>query len=204
MLSVITGSLLALSAGLNAYVPLLALGLLARFTPIISLPQSWEWVTSTPALLIVGILLLLEILVDKVPALDTVNDVIQTAVRPASGGIVLSAGSTSTTWQITDPEVFTNVSAWWPFLIGVVVALIPHLVKSLVRPVLNTVTAGAGAAVVSTVEDVSAVVVSLAAIIVPVVGLVLALVIGLFVISRIRKARSRKRDRASGLKGTSS
>lgn len=36
-----TGLGLATVAGLNAYIPLLALGLLARFTDLVALPQPW-------------------------------------------------------------------------------------------------------------------------------------------------------------------
>ena len=40
---VLTGLGLATSAGLNAYIPLLCIGLLARYTDLITLPQSWHW-----------------------------------------------------------------------------------------------------------------------------------------------------------------
>jgi hypothetical protein len=42
-MELLTGLGLATAAGLNAYIPLLALGLLSRFTELITLPQGWAW-----------------------------------------------------------------------------------------------------------------------------------------------------------------
>ena len=47
-MELLTGFGLAAAAGLNAYIPLLALGLLARFTDLVTLPASqicFEWNT---------------------------------------------------------------------------------------------------------------------------------------------------------------
>jgi hypothetical protein len=43
MLELATGSGLALAAGLNAWIPLLALGLLSRYTDLVTLPGGWAW-----------------------------------------------------------------------------------------------------------------------------------------------------------------
>src|SRR6218665_2291645 len=102
MLEIITGVVLASAAGLNAYIPLLGLGLLSRFTEVVALPEGWRWLENEWALMLVGVLLIVELVVDKVPALDSVNDVLQTVVRPASGGMVFSAGAGSDTIAVTD------------------------------------------------------------------------------------------------------
>ena len=47
-MEVLTGFGLASAAGLNAYIPLLALGLLARFTDLVSLPAGWAWLDPAP------------------------------------------------------------------------------------------------------------------------------------------------------------
>ena len=70
MLELITGATLAASAGLNAYIPLLGLGLLSRFTELVQLPAGWGWIENEWSLGILGVLLVIEILVDKVPALE--------------------------------------------------------------------------------------------------------------------------------------
>ncbi|MBP6686127.1 MAG: DUF4126 domain-containing protein, partial [Leucobacter sp.] len=171
MLEAITGLSLAAAAGLNAYIPLLGLGLLSRFTDLLSLPESWSWIENDWSLGVLGVLLLVEIVVDKVPALDTVNDVLQSIVRPASGGLVFSAGASSSTVAVADPEAFVNSSAFWPFVFGILIALVPHVFKLVARPIVNLATAGFGASVMSTLEDVTAVVVTILAVLLPLVAL---------------------------------
>ncbi len=46
MLEILTGTGLAASAGLNAYIPMLAMGLLARYTEAINLPSGWQWLSN--------------------------------------------------------------------------------------------------------------------------------------------------------------
>ena len=92
MLEFLTGTGLATSAGLNAYIPLLALGLLDRFTGLVDLPAGWTWLSADASLWILGVLLALELVADKIPGVDAVNDVVQTVVRPAAGGIVFASG----------------------------------------------------------------------------------------------------------------
>ncbi|GAA1321120.1 DUF4126 domain-containing protein [Leucobacter albus] len=192
MLEAITGLSLAAAAGLNAYIPLLGLGLLSRFTELLSLPDGWSWLENEWALGILGVLFVVEIFVDKVPALDTVNDVLQSVVRPASGGLVFSAGASSSTAAVADPEAFVNSSAFWPFVFGVLIALVPHAFKLVSRPVVNLATAGLGAAVMSTLEDIAAVVVTVLAVLLPLVALgvmVLLTVLGVRWVARLRASR---------------
>lgn len=197
MLELITGTVLAASAGLNAYIPLLGLGLMARFTSFIELPDGWSWLANEWSLGIVAVLLIVEIVVDKVPALDTVNDVLQTVIRPASGGLAFSAGSASETVAVTDPAAFVTSAQIWPFVLGVLVALVPHLLKAIARPALNLVTAGAGAAVASTLEDIGAVVLTVLAVIVPVLALVALVVALVWLVRRLRRAVAARRARSN-------
>ncbi|MDO5719810.1 MAG: DUF4126 domain-containing protein [Actinomycetaceae bacterium] len=166
---------LSSASGLNAYIPMLILGLLDRFTTIVSLPAGWEWLSNSWMLAIVTVLLIIEIVADKVPALDSFNDIIQTVVRPASGGIVFSSGLSGEPSLVsgTDSEF-----AWQPFLVGVVIALVIHLLKSLSRPVANVATAGVAAPVISAGEDATSLALSLVAVFIPV--LVILILIGMF------------------------
>lgn len=167
------GTGLAAAAGLNAWVPLFVLGLADRFLDVVELPPGWAWLSSDVALWIVGALLVVEIVADKIPAVDSVNDVIQTVARPASGGIVFGAGATSETLRVDDPSAFLDTHVWVPVAVGVVVALAVHALKAGVRPVANVATAGLAAPVLSTVEDVSAVALAVLAIVLPVLGVLL-------------------------------
>ena len=195
MLELITGTVLAASAGLNAYIPLLGLGLMARFTSLIDLPGGWSWLANEWSLGIVAVLLVIEMVVDKVPALDSVNDVLQTAIRPAAGGLAFSAGSASETVAVSDPAAFVTSAQVWPFVVGVLVALVPHLLKAIARPALNLVTAGAGAAVMSVLEDIGAVVLTVLAVIVPLLALVTLVVVLVWLVRRLRRAVAERRAR---------
>ncbi|NIV39792.1 MAG: DUF4126 family protein, partial [Anaerolineae bacterium] len=101
-------------------------------------------------------LLVVEILVDKVPAADTVNDIIHTFIRPAAGAILFAAT--------------TNTIGLHPILaavLGVILAGGVHAVKAGGRPVVAATTAGMGNPIVSTVEDIISFATSVLAIVAP-------------------------------------
>ncbi|MGW4501359.1 DUF4126 domain-containing protein [Micromonospora sp. NPDC004336] len=195
MLEVLTGTGLAASAGLNAYIPLLTMGLLARFTDVIDLPAGWQWLGNGWVIAILAVLLLIEVVADKVPVVDHVNDVVQTVVRPTAGGLAFGAGASSETVTVSDPASFFSSNQWVPVVTGVLIALGVHLLKSAARPVINATTAGVGTPVASTAEDATSVVVSVVAILLPV--LVLAFLAGLvlFVFWFLRRRSDRRRER---------
>jgi uncharacterized protein DUF4126 len=187
----LTGFGLATAAGLNAYIPLLALGLLSRFTNLVTLPHGWAWLENGWVMTIVAVLLVVEIVADKIPALDTVNDTIQTLVRPTAGGIVFGSGTAAQTSAVTDPGAFAQSGQWIPVAIGVVTALVVSLTKSTVRPAANVATAGVAAPVLSTIEDVTSIGLVFVAILIPVLVLVavVALVWAVWrIVRRRRKA----------------
>jgi hypothetical protein len=190
----LTGFGLATAAGLNAYIPLLALGLLSRFTDLVTLPAGWTWLENGWVMAIVAVLLVVEIVTDKVPALDSINDVIQTFVRPAAGGIVFGSGTAAQTDAVADPGAFAQSGQWIPVAIGVVVALVVSLTKSAVRPAANVATAGVAAPVLSTVEDGISVSLVFVALLVPALVLVVLVVL---VLAAVQMLRRRRRARAA-------
>jgi hypothetical protein len=187
----LTGLGLASASGLNAYIPLLAMGLLARFTDLVNLPHGWTWLENGWVLAIVTVLLAVEVVADKIPALDSINDVVQTFVRPTSGGIVFGAGTASQTAAVTDPGAFVSSGQWIPIAVGVVVALVMHLTKTAVRPVANVATAGMAAPVLSTVEDVTSIGLVFAAVLLPVLVVVALVVIAWAAFALWRRRRRR-------------
>ena len=195
MFEVLTGTGLAASAGLNAYIPLIIMGLLARYTDLIELPSGWQWLGNGWVVLILAVLLAVEVVADKVPVVDHVNDLVQTVVRPTAGGLAFGAGASSETVTVSDPGSFFSSHQWVPVVTGVVIALGVHLLKSAARPVVNATTAGFGAPVASTAEDATSVVMSLVAILLPV--LVLAFLLGLvaFLFWFLRRRSDRRRER---------
>ncbi|MDF1479857.1 DUF4126 domain-containing protein [Leifsonia sp. H3M29-4] len=194
MLEVLTGSGLAVAAGLNAYIPLLILGLAGRFLDFVVLPAGWAWLENEWVLGILGVLLVIEIVADKIPVVDSVNDWLQTIVRPAAGGIAFGTGAASQTAVVTDPASFFTSSAWVPVAVGVVLALVTHVTKMASRPALNAVTVGAAAPVVSTAEDVGSVILSFLALLIPVLVIVAlgGVVVGFVLLLRRRGRRRRE------------
>jgi hypothetical protein len=191
----LTGFGLATAAGLNAYIPLLALGLLSRFTDLVTLPHAWVWLENGWVMSIVAALLVVEVVADKIPALDSVNDAIQTFVRPTAGGIVFGSGTAAQTSAVTDPGAFAQTGQWIPVVAGVVVALVVSLTKSAVRPAANVATAGVAAPVLSTIEDVTSIGLVFVAILIPVLVLVALAALAWTVLTLLRRRR-RRRQRA--------
>ncbi|MFI5494564.1 DUF4126 domain-containing protein [Actinoplanes sp. NPDC051859] len=195
MVEVLTGGGLSASAGLNAYIPLLTLGALARWTSAVELPAGWQWLSDGWVLLILALLLAVEVVADKVPVVDHINDVVQTVIRPTAGGLAFGAGSASETVTVSDPAAFFGSHQWVPVAAGVLIALAVHGLKAASRPVVNATTAGVGAPVVSTAEDISSVVLSVLAILLPALVLIALVAFVLCAIWVIRRRRRRKRAR---------
>ncbi len=194
-MGVLTAFGLSGSAGLNAYLPLLVVALLARFTNLIHLREPWSALTSGWTLAVLVILLIVETVADKVPAVNHVNDVIQTLVRPAAGAILFAASS----------NVIADIHPVLAMVCGLLVAGSVHVVKSAaVRPAVTAISAAPSGGVatlpanilVSTLEDVVALVASLMAVIVPAI-LALALLIAVLTLAWWLLNQQRARHRAN-------
>lgn len=188
MLAALTGIGLSAAAGLNAYVPFLLVALLDRFTGVVDLPAGWEWMSSWWVIGVCAVLLVAEIVLDKVPVVDSMNDTIQTFVRPATGGVVFAATSAA---RDVESSTWVQENPWVTVLAGVVVAGLVHAGKATTRPLVNAATVGVGAPLVSTAEDGASVGLSLAAVFLPILVLVLlALLVWAFVALRRRRRRA--------------
>ncbi|WP_435745599.1 DUF4126 domain-containing protein [Microbacterium sp. PMB16] len=193
MIEFVIGSSLAAAAGLNAWMPLFLLGIADRLLPAMVLPAGWSWLSSDIALWIIGALLALEIVADKIPALDSVNDVIQSIIRPAAGGVAFGAGSGAQTIAVDDPSSFFTDNTWVPVVAGVAIALVVHVLKAGARLAANATTGGLAAPVLSTAEDGASFALAAAALIVPILAGLLLLGLVVLVIVLVRRRRLRKR-----------
>ncbi|MFN8532815.1 MAG: DUF4126 domain-containing protein [Dehalococcoidia bacterium] len=145
-------------AGLNAYLPLLIVGLTARFTKLLTLNEPFTWLTNEWVLGVLGVLVLVEFFADKIAGVDHINDVINTVIRPVSGAILFAAAS----------NVFGELHPVIAVVLGLLSAGSVHVVKSTVRPVVTASTLGMGNPIISFAEDIVAVVTTIAAILVPI------------------------------------
>ena len=190
MLATLTGLGLSAAAGLNAYIPLLLVGLLARFTDVVALPEPYSWIESGWALGVVSLLLLPEIVLDKVVVVDHVNDLVQTLVRPAVGGVIFAATAAA---EQADASPWMQENPWVGWLLGIVVAGLVHAGKVTARPVVNASTVGVGTPVVSAAEDAVSLGMSLVAVFLPVLVLVALVLLAWGILTLRRRARRRRR-----------
>lgn len=173
------------SAGLNAYIPLLVVALAARFPtgdPLVKLQAPFDLLANWWAIGLIAVLLVIEIVADKIPAVDSVNDGIQTFVRPAAGAI-LFAGSAN---------VITEIHPVLSLAAGLLLAGGVHATKAATRPVVTVSTAGVGNPIISTLEDIVAAVVSILAIFLPIIAALLLLAVLILIVYSVRRWRRRK------------
>jgi hypothetical protein len=194
MLASLTGLGLSAAAGLNAYIPLLLVGVLARFTEVITLPEPYRWIQSGWALAVVSVLLVAEVVLDKVPVVDHVNDVVQTLVRPTVGGVIFAA---TTAASQADSSTWMQEHPWVGVLLGVAVAGVVHATKATARPLVNATTVGTGTPVVSAAEDAASLGMSLIAVFFPILVVLALLLVGWAAWGLVRRARARRRRRSA-------
>lgn len=171
---------LSSSAGLNAYLPLLIVALTARYTDLLQLNKPWDVLTNGWVIAVLAVLLLIEMTVDKIPAVDTINDVIQTVGRPAAGAILFASSS----------GVVGDLHPVLAFSAGLILAGGVHAVKTAARPMVTTTTAGVGNWLVSLVEDIIALIAAILAILLPIV--VALTIIGLLLLFVWWQSRRRR------------
>ncbi|MBK7452820.1 MAG: DUF4126 domain-containing protein [Anaerolineales bacterium] len=161
LLGVFSAFGLSASAGLNAYIPLLVVGVIGHYFPdTLTLNQPWDLIANPWILILLGVLVIIEMLADKVPAVNHINDLIQTIIRPAAGAIAFAASA----------KVVTDINPVFALACGLLVAGSVHAVKSVaVRPMVTATTGGAGNIPVSIAEDVAATGVSILALVLPII-----------------------------------
>ena len=167
---------LAACAGLRAWLPLFLAGLLSRFG-LFSFGASYGFLGSKRALVIFGLASLIEILADKVPAIDHALDLVSTVVRPAAGALIAA----SVFGRITDPILSLALG----IALGAPVALLPHAGKATLRAASTVTTAGMGNPFLSTAEDLSTLVLFALALLAPLIVVGLMLVVLVLVLQRM-------------------
>ncbi len=172
---------LASSAGLNAYVPLLVVALMARYTDLVRLSPPFDLLTNGWIILLLTVLLAIEVVADKVPAVDTINDIIQTVVRPAAGAILFAASA----------KTIVEIHPLLAIACGVIVAGGVHVVKATARPAITATSAGVLNPVVSTGEDVLSAVMSVLSVLVPLLILLLVPALVALVVILLRRLRAK-------------
>lgn len=164
---------LSASAGLNAYIPLLVVAFLAKFTNLIRLAEPWDALTNWWVIGLLAVLAVIEFFADKVLAVNHINDIIQTFIRPVAGAVLFAASA----------KVITDIHPVLSMAAGLLVAGVVHTVKSAaIRPVVTATTGGAGNVAVSIAEDILSTLLSIIAAVIPVlVAVTLVMLTSLFI-----------------------
>jgi hypothetical protein len=157
LVGVALGIGLAAATGFRIFIPLLIAGLAARFE-VLPLGESFQWLASTPALLMLGTAAVVETLAYYIPGVDHALDVL-------AGPATLVAGTVASAAVMTDipPAVM------WPVAViaGGGAAGLTKGSTALLRAKSGLATAGLANPVVSTVETVGATGIAILAIAVP-------------------------------------
>jgi Domain of unknown function (DUF4126) len=177
--ALLTGLGLAAPAGLNAYLPLLILALADRFSSAVTLDTPYDFLSTNWGIAIIALLLTVEIVVDKVPGLDHANDLVQSAIRPAAGGILAMAAT-------SDVGSINPVLA---MILGLVAAGSVHAAKATTRPAITVATGGIGNPLVSVGEDVVAALSAIVAIFAPLLVLLVLVLFALVFLWAFRRLR---------------
>jgi hypothetical protein len=169
---------LAACAGLRAWLPLLLVGGLAR-AGVLTLGSSFGFLATDRALILFGIATVIEIVGDKIPAIDHGLDMLSTVLRPAAGSLIAA----SVMWEVRDPLTALAVGV----AVGAPSALIPHAAKSVLRAASTTLTGGLANPVISLLEDVLALAVFVFSVVVPLLAAIALLALGFLVVRRLAR-----------------
>ena len=182
MFELLTGLGLAMPAGLNAYIPLLAVALADRYFGLLHLAAPYDAISSPAGIAIITVLLIVETLADKIPLVDHLNDLLNAVIRPTAGAVLVMAST----------GAVDSINPIFAMVLGLTIAGSVHTVKASVRPTVTATTGGVGNPIVSAAEDGVAIGLTVLALLAPIliVGVLIALALTLF--SLLRRRRRRK------------
>ncbi|PDV98774.1 DUF4126 domain-containing protein [Candidatus Chloroploca asiatica] len=187
IIALATGLGLATASGLNAYLPLLTIGIFARLG-MIQLAEPFDLLSNVFVLLVIAVLAVLDFAGDKLPAVDSFFHAAGIVINPIAGAILALASQ-------------GDLATVSPILVGaagLLAAGSTHAARASVRPVVTAATGGTGNPIISTIEDVTSLVLSILAILVPIFAVVLAIVLAFVAYRVFRRAAKiwRKKDDA--------
>jgi hypothetical protein len=168
---------LAACAGLRAWLPLLLAGGLAR-GGMLDLGESFRFLSSNKALALFAVATVVEILGDKIPAVDHALDALSTVLRPAAGAVLAA----SVFGRILDPLQAVALGV----AVGAPTALVPHAGKAALRGISTAFTAGLANPILSLVEDAATIVLFALAVVVPLAVVVALALVGILLLRRLR------------------
>ncbi len=181
---ILLGLTLAATAGLRAWLPLLVVSILAYSNALV-INSELAWLASPNAIAILVIATSLEILADKIPALDNLLDSFSLLIKPIAGALVMSS-----TITFTDPVVAIVLG----IAAGGIAAETVEVGKLGARLVANATTVGMAAPVISVGEDAAAVTgITLAFVMPYVIGAIVLIILAILLWNLPRLWRRRRK-----------
>jgi hypothetical protein len=174
-LAICAGIGLAAACGLRVFIPLLMTGLAVRFGQI-DPPAGLDWVGSLPAILMFSVATVAEVVAYYVPWLDHALDTVTTPGAIGSGILVAAAAM---------PDTHPAIQWSTALITGGGPAAVVQLGSVLTRGVSGATTAGVGNPLVSTLEWILAVTLSVLAILVPLLAAVIVAVVLVWALRKI-------------------
>jgi hypothetical protein len=183
-LSVALGIGLSAAVGFRVFLPLLLMSV-AAYTGHLTLSSSFMWLGTAPAMLMLGVAAVAEILAYYIPGLDNLLDALATPVALVAGAVVSAA-------VITDvPPLVKWATA---IIAGSGAAGITQSLTSVMRAKSTALTAGVANPVIATGELGGSLLFSLLALFAPLAALALVIAFGWFAVRLMRRLLVRGRD----------
>lgn len=179
LINLLAGIGLAVGSGLNPWIPVLGVCIAAR-TDVIALASGMEWMGSNWAIGAAAALLILDFIGDKVPAIDSAVHVVGLVVHPVVGATVLGAQA----------NLLSDVNPALGWAAGAALGGGVHAARSAIRPVVTATSAGVGNPIVSLIEDIVSFIMTLLAVVIPILGFVLACLLVFGITRRVLKRRA--------------
>ncbi len=176
------GFALAACVGLRAFLPLLVAGLAAR-GGYVDLGASFQWMETTPALVVFGSAFVFEVLADKIPWLDHALHAAEVFVKPAVATLLAAS-------------LLTNLDPAFAVALGLIgggtVAASVQALRGGARIASTATTGGLANPLLSIIDDGLAMVGTALAFLVPIIAAILLLgiaAIGIWIYRRSMRAR---------------
>ena len=184
---------LSLSAGVRAYLPVLALGIASHLPSVggfkVTLLPSFSWIGEPLFLGVLVVLTIYEISADKIPVVDHLNDTVHTIIRPLSGALIFTCTSNPLTNSGTAGMLAAAV-------IGGTIAGTTHVAKAgVVRPASTVATAGLANPLISIAEDILVVFTTVISLLIPVLGALIFVVLAVLVVRGLMTLGKRRQAR---------
>jgi len=165
--SILLGIGLAASVGFRIFVPLFALSI-ASYYNVIPLNDNWEWISSIPALVTLGIATFVEIIAYLIPWLDNLLDTIAVPLAAVAGtAVVLSTAAD------LEPLVTWSLA----IIAGGGTATAIKTSTSTTRLASTATTGGVANPIVSTVETGSSIIMAVLAFVAPVLAIIIVVIV---------------------------